>query len=53
MEAERELQFLEVIGTNIGEWSCSALFQFNRESVLEIGETRATRKALFGGNYWL
>ena len=33
----------------ISEWSSPALFQFDRERVLGIGETGAKRKARFGG----
>ena len=40
MEAGREFQFLEVMGTNV-----------LANEVLGIGETRAARKARFGGNY--
>ena len=45
MEAGREFQFLEVIGTNV------FAKEVVREGVLGIGETRATRKARFGRNY--
>ena len=34
------------------EWSGSALFQFNREGVLRVGEFRAKCKADFEENYW-
>ena len=45
MEAGREFQFLEVIGTNV------LANEVVRHKVLGIGETRATRKACFVGNY--
>ena len=35
----------------ISERSGPELFQLDRERVLGIGETRATHKAHFGGNY--
>ena len=51
MEVGRELQFLEVIGTNV--LANEVARHFDRERVLGIGETRATHKARFGMNYWL
>ena len=47
MEARREFQFLEVMETNVLE--NEVVQQFNRERVMGIGKTRATRNGCFGG----
>ena len=50
MEAGREFQFLEVIGTNVLANDVVRHFSnLTAQSVLGIGETRATRKERFGG----
>ena len=50
MEAGREFQFLEVIGTNVLANEVVRHFSnLTANEVLGIGETCATRKARFGG----
>ena len=49
MEAGREFQFLEVIGTNVLE--NEVVWHFSNLTALGIGETHATRKAPFEGDY--
>ena len=50
MEPGREFPFLEVMGTNVLANEVVRHFSnFNRERVLGIDKTRASRKACFGG----
>ena len=51
MEAGHEFQFFEVIWTNVLANEVVRHFSNLTTKVLGIGETRATRKARFGGNY--
>ena len=52
MEAVREFQFPEVIGMNVLANEVVQHFSnLTAKRVLGISETRATRKARFGGNY--
>ena len=50
MEAGSEFQLFEVIGTNVlANEEVRHFSKLDRERVLGIGETRATRKSRFGG----